>query len=109
MVQKKHTMKNPDHNLACFSDNVQLSLKSLNRLRCLQDFAQRNRPLFKKLSEREREVLTLVCSGLTNEEIAAKLFRSVHTIRTHRNNIWRQLGIKSLVEAVRWGQAFDLV
>jgi len=93
----------------CFSGDLQVSLKSLNRIRNLQKFARENKRRFGSLSEREVEILTLVCQGLTNEEIARQLFRSVNTVRTHRNNIWRQLGIKSVVEAVLWGQAFDLV
>lgn len=105
----KNTMKNPIASPVCFTNEVQLSLKTLYRLRELHDFARTNKRRFARLSEREVEILTLVCQGLTNEEIAEKLFRSVHTIRTHRNNIWRQLEIKSVVEAVKWGQAFDLV
>lgn len=101
-------MKNPEQPI-CFSDGLQVSLSSLKRIHELQTFAGENRRKFARLSEREVEILTLVCQGLTNDEIAEKLFRSVHTIRTHRNNIWRQLEIKSVVEAVKWGQAFDLV
>lgn len=93
----------------CFSKDLQVSLKCLERLRRSQAFARANKRRFASLSAREREILTLVCQGLSNEQIAAQLFRSVHTIRTHRNNIWRQLEIKSVVEAVRWAQAFDLV
>ena len=68
-----------------------------------------NAALFAKLSPREVEVLTLVCQGNTNDEIGQKLFRATNTIRTHRNNIWRTLGIRSVVEAVWWGESFDLV
>lgn len=102
-------MKNPPAPPVCFSDQVRLSLQTLARIRELHAFARENRHRFERLTDREREILRLVCEGCTNEEIARRLFRSVHTVRTHRNNIWRQLGIRSVVEAVRWGQAFDLV
>lgn len=102
-------MNTPETPSVCFSENVEISLRSLARMRELQAFARENRRRFATLSPREREVLGLICTGLNNEEIAARLFRSVNTIRTHRNNIWRQLEIRSVVEAVRWGQAFDLV
>lgn len=48
------------------------------------------------LSQREIEVLQLVAKGLTNKEIADKLFISAHTVITHRKNITEKLGIKSV-------------
>ncbi|MTB49982.1 response regulator transcription factor [Lewinella sp. W8] len=101
-------MNKPNQHIP-LADNVMVSPQALRRLTELQRFARANRRNFSRLSRRELEILALICQGLTNEEIAARLYRSVHTIRTHRNNIWRQLGIRSVVEAVKWGQAFDLV
>ena len=49
-----------------------------------------------KLSGREVEILQHVASGLTNQEIADTLFLSVHTVTTHRKNITKKLGIKSV-------------
>lgn len=49
-----------------------------------------------QLSERETEILRLVALGLTNNEISEKLFISVHTVMTHRKNITRKLGIKTV-------------
>ena len=48
-----------------------------------------------QLSERELEVLKLVISGLSNKEIADKLFISIHTVISHRKNISQKTGIKS--------------
>lgn len=47
------------------------------------------------LSEREKEVLVEVVNGLSNKEIADKLFISIHTVITHRKNIVRKLRIHS--------------
>lgn len=47
------------------------------------------------LSTREQEIVTLVVKGLTNKEIASRLFLSVHTVHTHRRNIARKLEIHS--------------
>jgi two-component system NarL family response regulator len=44
------------------------------------------------LSPRETELVHLIAEGLTNNEIAAKLFLSVHTVKTHRKNIIKKLG-----------------
>jgi DNA-binding NarL/FixJ family response regulator len=48
------------------------------------------------LSEREREVLVLLAKGLMNKEIADKLCISIHTVISHRKNIVRKTGIKSV-------------
>lgn len=47
------------------------------------------------LSSREKEVLVGVVQGMTNKEIAERLFLSVHTVITHRRNITRKLQIHS--------------
>lgn len=47
------------------------------------------------LSQREKEIVTLVVKGLTNKEIAETLYLSVHTVITHRRNIARKLEIHS--------------
>ena len=48
------------------------------------------------LSDREKEVLVCLSKGLKNNEIADKLNISVHTVITHRKNIVRKTGIKSV-------------
>lgn len=47
------------------------------------------------LSEREKEIVACIVRGLTNKEIAARLFISVNTVLTHRKNISRKLDIHS--------------
>lgn len=48
------------------------------------------------LSKRETEILRELALGLTNQEVADKLFLSVHTVMTHRKKITRKLGIKTV-------------
>lgn len=48
------------------------------------------------ISKREIIVLKEVVKGLTNQEIANKLFISIHTVMTHRKNITKKLGIKTV-------------
>lgn len=49
-----------------------------------------------ELSNREIDVLVALAKGLTNKEISDQLFISVHTVITHRKNIIRKTGIKSV-------------
>ena len=49
-----------------------------------------------ELSNREIDVLVALAKGMTNKEISDKLFISVHTVITHRKNIIRKTGIKSV-------------
>lgn len=49
-----------------------------------------------ELSEREQEVLVAVVKGLINKEIASTLNISIHTVMSHRKNITRKTGIKSI-------------
>ncbi len=48
------------------------------------------------LSKRETEILKNLALGLTNQEIADKLFLSIHTVMTHRKKITRKLSIKTV-------------
>lgn len=57
--------------------------------------------LVESLTEREREVLTLLAEGMTIPEIAKQLFRSQKTIQTHRLSIGRKLGARNRVELTR--------
>jgi hypothetical protein len=52
------------------------------------------------LSDREFEIVRLIESGLSSEEIAGKLFLSVHTVNTHRRNILVKTGKESMAELI---------
>ena len=49
-----------------------------------------------ELSDREKDVLIALAQGLTNKEIADKLYISTHTVISHRKNIIRKTGIKTI-------------
>ena len=50
------------------------------------------------ITPREQEILCLIARGLNNEEIAARLFRSVLTVRKHRQNLMDKLGLRNAAE-----------
>ncbi len=56
--------------------------------------------LSEPVSERELEVLALIAAGRSNQEIAAKLFVSTSTVKTHVNNLYRKLDARSRTQAV---------
>lgn len=60
------------------------------------------------LTERELEVLRLVASGKTNEEIASALVVSKHTVRRHLQNIFAKVGVKSRSAATAYAFRHDL-
>jgi DNA-binding CsgD family transcriptional regulator len=53
-----------------------------------------------QLTERERDVLELVSQGLTNREVAARLFISSGTVRTHLEHIYEKLDVRTRAGAV---------
>jgi LuxR family maltose regulon positive regulatory protein len=62
-----------------------------------------------ELSERELEVLRLLPGSLSQREIAAELYVSFNTIRTHTRVIFRKLGVTSRAEAVARARELGLL
>jgi len=60
------------------------------------------------LSDREREVLTLIASGATNREIAERLYLSPHTVKEHASALYRKRGVKNRAEATRRAERLGL-
>ena len=68
-----------------------------------------NSELVEPLSERELEVLQLIAEGLTNQEIADRLFLSLNTVKVHTRNIYGKLGVRSRTQAIARAHDLDLV
>jgi LuxR family maltose regulon positive regulatory protein len=61
------------------------------------------------LSAREHEVLQLIAQGLSNQEVAARLYLSLHTVKVHARNIYAKLGVTNRTQAVARGRALGIV
>ena len=62
-----------------------------------------------ELTPREREVLTYIAEGYTNQEIANALVISVKTVDRHRENIMHKLNLHNRVELVKYAIAKGLI
>jgi DNA-binding NarL/FixJ family response regulator len=87
------------------SDGEALLAPAITR-RLLERFAatlptpEERAPALATLTDRERDVLELVASGLSNSEIAERLFLGETTVKTHVSSLLRKLGLRDRVQAV---------
>jgi LuxR family maltose regulon positive regulatory protein len=65
--------------------------------------------MIEPLSERELEVLRLIAEGLSNQEIAHRLFLSVPTVKWHTTHIYGKLGVTNRTQAVTQARALGLL
>jgi DNA-binding CsgD family transcriptional regulator len=61
------------------------------------------------ISKREMDVLGLMAMGLSNEEIAEKLFVSLNTVKTHSSNIFLKLDVKRRTQAVEKAKRLNII
>jgi DNA-binding NarL/FixJ family response regulator len=61
------------------------------------------------ISPREREVLELIAQGLSNQEIAARLFVSPHTVKTHSSSLFAKLDARRRTQAVSRAKELGLL
>lgn len=61
------------------------------------------------LTPREHEILGLIAAGLSNREIAERLFVSENTVKTHSSRVFEKLGVNRRVQAVQRGKELGLI
>ncbi len=61
------------------------------------------------ISKREHEVLELMAKGLSNQEIADKLFVSLNTIKTHSSNLFLKLEVSRRTQAIKKAKELGLI
>jgi two-component system, NarL family, response regulator DegU len=77
----------------------------------MRDKKHGHRPSFNTidLSEREKEIVMLVCQEMTIKEIGQKLSLSEHTVRNHRSNIMEKVGVNNMVGLVKYAYEIGLM
>lgn len=73
------------------------------------NFLRNSYPVFNQLTRREKEILRLMALGESSAHIAAQLYISEKTAKTHRKNIRKKLQAESNYDITRYAQAFDLI
>jgi DNA-binding CsgD family transcriptional regulator len=61
------------------------------------------------ITPREREILALIASGLSNREIGERAFISENTVKTHSSRLFDKLGVQRRVQAVQRGRELGLI
>lgn len=90
-----HILKGKNH----FSEEVIETIVNEDR------FETKQSPELSKLatlSDREKEIIGLLCNGLSNKQIAEKIFISPKTVDNHRTNIMRKLEVNNIVGLIRF-------
>jgi FixJ family two-component response regulator len=89
-------------------DAVTRALERDRMRRESDEMAANLRTVFETLTRREREVMSLVTSGLMNKQIAGKLNVSEITVKIHRGHVMRKMGARSLADLVRMAEALGI-
>ncbi len=61
------------------------------------------------ISKREQEVLDLISKGLSNQEIADKLFVSINTVKTHSSNLFQKLAVSRRTQAIQRAKELKII
>ena len=100
--------RNRDHPLSGYADKLLAAFTQPLAARKSATTHQKS-DMIEPLSEREMEVLKLLRSELSGPEIAQQLIVSLHTLRTHTNNIFKKLGVNNRRAAVRRAEELNLL
>jgi FixJ family two-component response regulator len=89
-------------------DAVQAALERDRKRRDAEKSVSGVRSRFESLSTRQRDVLSLVASGLMNKQVAAELGLAEITVKIYRGQIMRKMGARSLADLVRMTDALGI-
>jgi len=87
-----------DHDLL---DAIQVGLERDRKRHEGEKSVSALRAKFDTLTPREQEVMACVTTGLLNKQVAARLGIAEHTVKIHRGNVTRKMGVRSVADLVR--------
>ena len=102
LVRQRRASSRPTARPAAMLGRGPAAVQRLSRRRSVDAVrppAMRLAGLVEPLTAREVEVLDLLAAGMSNEEIAASLFVSLNTVKTHLKNVYGKLGVASRTQA----------
>ncbi len=104
-----------EHNQPLYSISLSLNINqsvpivgALDSILGDEKFMKEQEHLFNSLTNKEKEIISKMASGLSPREISRNLFLAETTVRTHRRNIKRKLSIKNDAELIRFARAFNI-
>lgn len=83
---------------------LQIDRERRNSLKAVSDV----QGLYETLTAREKQVMTLVTSGLMNKQVAAEVGLSEITVKIHRGHVMRKMGVRTLADLVRMAETLGL-
>lgn len=81
----------------------------LSQMSDLDLFRHRRKKYFETLTDREKEVLTLIAKGMTNPKISTKLKIARSTVQNHRAHIRDKLNINHQTDFIKYSLAYGLI
>jgi len=89
-------------------DAVQIGIERDRTRRKIANDLSKLKSRFGSLTPREQQVMGLVAQGLMNKQIAGELGTSEITVKVHRGNVMRKMGVKTLADLVRMADALGI-
>src|SRR5262244_2029911 len=89
-------------------DAVRVALERDRARHEFQTQTQSLRSRYDALSDRERQIMSLVCAGLMNKQVAAEIGLSEVTVKVHRHNLMKKLDARSFADLVRMADALRI-
>lgn len=83
------------------------TLKAIKNILDENNFMKENIEKFSSLTKREKETFQLIIKGKSNEQIAKEMHISLHTVRTHRNRVWKKLKITHFIDCLKYKSFFN--
>lgn len=96
-------------NTGFFTEDMGILGKSIELLFDSKNTSKESWLRFQSLTKREKEILKLIASGMSNKEVGDVLFLSLHTVHTHKRNIYKKLNVNKTSQLVRFAILLELI